>query len=64
MNAQPSKEKLSQCKLFTRFIEKEQILIEETGKEKSQLSPANLGLFAENRNSLSSYSFLGANNEK
>jgi hypothetical protein len=38
MNAQPSKEKLSQCKLFIRFIEKEQILIEDTGKEKSQLS--------------------------
>ncbi|HFD0826704.1 TPA: hypothetical protein ACUNL2_003147 [Legionella pneumophila] len=45
MNDPSSKEKLSQCKNFTDFINNEQITIEETSKEKSESSLTNLGIF-------------------
>ncbi|HAU1718434.1 TPA: hypothetical protein JBI80_13790 [Legionella pneumophila] len=50
MNDPPSKEELSQCKNFTDFIKNEQIIIDETSKEKSESSLANLGIFGDNKN--------------
>jgi hypothetical protein len=52
MNDPPTKEKLSQCKNFTDFIKIEQIIIDETSKEKSESSLANLGMFGDNINLL------------
>lgn len=50
MNNPSSKERLTQCERFVRFIEKEQIGIEETNKVKNESSLSNLGLFAGNNN--------------